>query len=252
MGIFDIFRRKRKTVAQTVKAQQEQTFLKEQAVPATPRKPDRPSLHEMLMEKLVVTDTSDEFYKALVSELSKNSTAGKIASIVIERSEYKEVAPVDTAVELTLKTVSNQFHGMRPECMLQDILDCLPNLSRDEAVDLARSVQSKTASALTRVRSERYGRAFYQWDTCGDGERVRCSHRNLDGVICCWADPPHPEALIGEPDIGSFHPGEAKLCRCTALPVIDVKDIRFPARVHKQGIIYTVASLEEFLSLFGV
>ena len=57
---------------------------------------------------------------------------------------------------------------------------------------------------------------FYEWRTRGDG-RVRSSHRENDGQVFSWDNPPP-----------TGHPGEDYGCRCRAIPVSD-DDYRIPA-----------------------
>ena len=73
----------------------------------------------------------------------------------------------------------------------------------------------------------------------------------MDGVVCMWSSPPSPEAIAGEErTFGSYHPGEIFNCRCLALPVVALEDLRFPVRVCMGGAkIVAVRSLAQMHGL---
>lgn len=79
---------------------------------------------------------------------------------------------------------------------------------------IARDQASKMNAAFNEVRQTYVGITKYTWSTSND-ERVRASHRALNGTTQEWAKPPL---------YGSLHPGEDILCRCLAVPVIDLAD----------------------------
>jgi len=93
----------------------------------------------------------------------------------------------------------------------------------------------KASTALTQARSEELELPAYVWMTSHDS-RVRDSHRNMDGVIVLWRDPPSPEALIGERStLGHYHVGDCPNCRCTPIVILTLDDVQFPARVYSYG-----------------
>lgn len=74
----------------------------------------------------------------------------------------------------------------------------------------------QTGSILGQMTAERHqsiGLERFQWDTSGD-ERVRDSHRKLDGEVFSYDDPP----TVGGRKV---LPGEDYRCRCVAIPVFD-------------------------------
>lgn len=66
---------------------------------------------------------------------------------------------------------------------------------------------------MTAERHQNIGIERFQWDTSGD-ERVRDSHRELDGEVFSYDDPP----TVGGRKV---LPGEDYRCRCVAIPVFD-------------------------------
>lgn len=75
---------------------------------------------------------------------------------------------------------------------------------------IARDQIGKFNGQLAQLRQSEVGVSRYRWRTVGD-ERVRESHREKDGNIYSWDDPPA--------DTG--HPGEDYQCRCYGEPVFE-------------------------------
>jgi SPP1 gp7 family putative phage head morphogenesis protein len=73
----------------------------------------------------------------------------------------------------------------------------------------ARDQVGKLQAETSRYQMEAAGVTRYTWRTVDD-ERVREAHRELDGQVFSWSDPPE-----------EGHPGEAPLCRCYAEPILD-------------------------------
>ena len=73
---------------------------------------------------------------------------------------------------------------------------------------LSRDQTSKLIGNLAEIRNLDAGFHAYVWRTAGD-ERVRPSHRDLDGTQFFWSAPP----AVG-------HPGHDIQCRCVAEPVV--------------------------------
>lgn len=60
-------------------------------------------------------------------------------------------------------------------------------ITRRHAKLIARDQTTKLNGSLTKLRQQNLGVTQYRWMTAGD-ERVRKSHRVLDGKICRWDD----------------------------------------------------------------
>lgn len=83
---------------------------------------------------------------------------------------------------------------------------------------IARDQVLKANSALTQTRMTAVGVTQYKWSTSRD-ERVRPMHRELEGTIQSWSDPP-----VTDPKGNRNHPGEDYQCRCVAVPFLDLGD----------------------------
>ena len=73
---------------------------------------------------------------------------------------------------------------------------------------IARDQTSKFNGQLTQLRQQELGITSYIWTTSKD-ERVRSTHRVLDGKTFTW----EKGSKIG-------HPGQEINCRCIAQPII--------------------------------
>ena len=192
-----------------------------------------------------------EIYKALKRETTETALGAAISDIVQENATLIKTVPEKVAVKISELAQKRQMEGVRPEEIMKEIKRMAPHLTDVEARRLARTESAKAASALVEARAEKYGRQFYIWRTARD-ERVRDSHRAMNGVICRWSDPPDPEMMAGQKSYGKYPPGGIFNCRCIALPIISVKDIKFPAKVHMSGQISTVNNLTDFRKMFGL
>lgn len=100
------------------------------------------------------------------------------------------------------------------------------NLSKNRAKFIARDQVAKLNGRLTRHRNLALGITEYKWLTSSD-ERVRESHKVLEGKICSWKDDTvyreqNSETWKKRSTIrGTQLPvGLDVMCRCTSVPVI--------------------------------
>lgn len=104
--------------------------------------------------------------------------------------------------------------GRRVESLARDLQERY-SVSASRAELIATDQTLKFNSALTQTRHAEAGITHYSWSTSRD-ERVRLTHKELEGTIHSWDDPP-----ITNEDGDRNHPGEDYRCRCVAIPVID-------------------------------
>ena len=97
---------------------------------------------------------------------------------------------------------------------LAKLLEERYRVSQSRARLIARDQISKLNADITEQKQTALGVEEYFWVTSHD-ERVRPTHRNLDGSRQRWDAPPVTETN-GERN----HPGQAIQCRCTARPII--------------------------------
>ena len=89
-------------------------------------------------------------------------------------------------------------------------------VSKSRARLIARDQVAKANGQLTEIRHREAGVTRYRWSTSQD-ERVRPKHKQLNGKIFSWDDPPVVSAK-GE----RRHPGGDIQCRCVAVPILDL------------------------------
>lgn len=112
----------------------------------------------------------------------------------------------------TLETVLAANQGQTPQTMAKNLVSAI-GVSQSKAKFLARDQILKLNGQLTEDRHRAAGVTQYEWITSGD-ERVRPTHRALNGKKFSWDNPP----LVGK---GRHeHPGGDYQCRCVANPVI--------------------------------
>jgi SPP1 gp7 family putative phage head morphogenesis protein len=88
--------------------------------------------------------------------------------------------------------------------------------TQSRAALIARDQVLKLHSEVTEVQHRAAGITRFEWSTSGD-ERVRKSHRELEGKQFDYA---HPPVVDGEKSL----PGRVFQCRCVAVPLIEGVD----------------------------
>lgn len=187
-------------------------------------------------------------YAALVEEFQKG-TYRQIQNQIIENVSLIKTLPEDTAAKVVKDITDATLRGIRARSIEKLIIDKTREHSRASARLIARTEVSKTSTAITKARSEQLDIRWYVWRTALDGDRVRKSHRNMEGVLVNWNDPPSPEALVGEKSVGFYHAGNIWNCRCYPEPLLEVEDVKWPHKVYKDGSIKTMSKsqFEEIL-----
>ena len=96
---------------------------------------------------------------------------------------------------------------------LADVIEEVTGYEENRAVLIAVDQMGKLNGQITRYRQTHAGIEQFMWSTSKDG-RVRPSHREREGKVYDWDDPPDGE-----------YPGEPIRCRCIAYPVFDLDKI---------------------------
>ena len=191
-------------------------------------------------------------YEALMQETANTAIGQTIGDIVAQNAELIKTVPQRMAAQITELVKRRRFEGLRPEAILEEVLEKQPHLREFEARRIARTESAKASTALIQARAEALHLDFYIWRTAHDGERVRRSHQIMEGVVCRWSEPPNPEAMAGERSYGSYHPGGIFNCRCWAEVIVALEDITFPIVAHKGGSRITIPNLNAFMRFYGL
>lgn len=190
--------------------------------------------YETWIKAARVSTRSHFLYTVLMEEL-KQGIKKDIDSQVISNAALIKTLPSDTAQKVVRDIEEYALSGLRAEEIEKLIQDKTRQHSRASARLIARTEVSKTTSALTKARSEELGLRWYVWRTMEDGDRVRKSHRIMNDVLVSWNNPPSPELLVKEKDVGRYHAGNIWNCRCYSEPLIDIDDVKWPHKVYING-----------------
>lgn len=133
---------------------------------------------------------------------------------------------VDDEIDRVSGVVQRGFQQGLPYKTVAEEVQSTFGVSRRHAKLIARDQTVKLNASLTKLRQEDLGITTYQWQTSGD-ERVRASHRAIDGMICRWDDP----TVYREPgqtkwkkrptSMPQNHPGGDVQCRCVTIAQIE-------------------------------
>lgn len=182
-------------------------------------------------------------YRALLEEM-QTGISSSIKNQIMENANLIRTLPTDTAQKVVQNITEEAYKGKRASEIARIIQEETSKHSRASARLIARTEVSKATTALTKARSEDLGLKWYVWRTALDGDRVRKSHRNMEGVLVAWSNPPAPEELVGEKSAGHYHAGNIYNCRCYPEPLISVDDVKWPHKVYYQGTIRKMGKRE--------
>ena len=189
-----------------------------------------------------------EIYEALKKEKQNVLMENVIQKLIEQNAYFIKTLPLDIASDITKYIEKETTKGRRAEELVQEIKIKFPEKTKANAKCIARTEVSKAQSALTRTRAELLNIQWYIWRTSQD-ERVRNTHKHMEGVLVSWKDPPSPEQLSkSKYQYGKYHAGEIFNCRCYAEPIVDIRFVKFPCKVYCHGSIARMTKAE-FLTL---
>jgi len=181
-----------------------------------------------------------------IFELLKNETDNdKTFQSLLDRNvHYIKSAPIDMAERMVKHVSSAQIAGRRPEEIADELKKLFPHMTKAKAQLIARTESAKASSELVQSRAERLGFNWYIWSSVQD-QRVRSSHKHMQGVLVNYNDPPDPEKLAGEKkSYGHYNAGEIFNCRCFASVVFDINEISWPHKVYYNNKIVMMTKAE--------
>lgn len=183
-------------------------------------------------------------YAALQSELRNTNVGARYRELIAENAQYIKTLPEKVASQFVKEAARLEREGVRAESIQHHKL--LGHLLKWQAMRLARTESAKANAALTQARAEDLGLDWYVWRTSED-ERVRLSHRKMDGVLVSFDDPPSPEQLVGMRSYGHYQAGNIFNCRCYIEPLLSLRQVNWPHKVYAAGVI-RYQTLAEFRS----
>lgn len=170
----------------------------------------------MITKKSEIAEWKRMVKKTLNVDLSEDYYSGDFFDDLMEQWVSDNVDLIKTVPNDMLgrmkQIVSDGYrNGTRPKDMAEKIQGVY-GMSRGHAQFIARDQISKLNAKITQREHADAGVTEYVWSSSGD-ERVRESHKRLNGHIFKYSDPP-------ETDNGRHcNPGEDYNCRCVAIPV---------------------------------
>ena len=206
------------------------------------------SINEQTWRKAARKSTQSKFlYGLLIDDIKQNHEA-MINDQIITNASLIRTLPNDVAEKVVKNIAEEAIKGKRARSIEKIIRQDTDKHSRASARLIARTEVAKTQSAITKSRAQNLDMHWYVWRTALDGNRVRKSHRLMEGVIVNWNDPPSPEELAGEQSVGRYHAGNIWNCRCYSEVLLDVDDVKWPHKVYRNGQI-TKMNKTEFLKI---
>lgn len=206
------------------------------------------SINEQTWRKAARKSTQSKFlYGLLIDDIKQNHEA-MINDQIITNASLIRTLPNDVAEKVVKNIAEEAIKGKRARPIEKIIRQDTDKHSRASARLIARTEVAKTQSAITKSRAQNLDMHWYVWRTALDGNRVRKSHRLMEGVIVNWNDPPSPEELAGEQSVGRYHAGNIWNCRCYSEVLLDVDDVKWPHKVYRNGQI-TKMNKTEFMNI---
>jgi len=185
---------------------------------------------------------SKQIYKALQETLNTN-IGHTVDQQILKNANLIKTLPLELSKEITKFVGTKTYEGIRPEEIAETLQGKIFQYTRARAGTIARTESSKAMTALTEARSKDIGVSWYVWLSAKD-QRVRKAHKHMQGVLVNWNDPPSPEALVNERDVGKYSAGNIYNCRCFPRPLISFENVKWPCKVYHNGSITKMSELQ--------
>ena len=189
-------------------------------------------------------------YEQLQKDLTYSNVGKVVSNQIFENSRLIRSLPSDLSRQVSKFIATNAYSGLRASEIASVLQQKVWQYSRARASVIARTEASKAMTALTEARSRDVGVKWYIWKTANDGNRVRKSHQHMQGVLVNFDEPPSPEQLVHEKNVGYYNAGNIYNCRCFPRPLITLDNVTFPCKVYHNGTIKTM-SKAQFQKIMG-
>ena len=178
-----------------------------------------------LNRKLTVSEWKRAIKATLGIDIREDYYLGDFYIEALERWVKENIDLISTIPNETLDKMQDIVYdgytnGRTTTQMVKDIQRTY-GISKRHAVLIARDQTAKLNGEIQRYQQMDAGIEEYIWCTTGD-ERVRESHRELNGQKFRWDTPPENS------DGRACHPGEDYQCRCIGRPVFNYETLNLP------------------------
>jgi SPP1 gp7 family putative phage head morphogenesis protein len=155
---------------------------------------------------------SKKMSRELAKEIMTAPTGWAMRQFLETQVQLITSLPTQAAERVHEIAIGNLYAGERYGSLIDHIMET-GRVTRNRATMIARTETARVSSALTAARAEYIGSTHFVWRTVRD-QRVRPSHRKLEGTVHRWDTPP-------EVDPGfRYLPGQFINCRCYPEPII--------------------------------
>ena len=169
----------------------------------------------------------------LQREIQTAPTGEVMRDLLSEQVRLITSLPLDAAQRVHELTTGALYEGARANEIAAEIMKT-GEVTRSRANLIARTEVGRSATTLTQARAESVGGTHYRWVSSHDYD-VRKRHKELDGTIHAWNNPP----VASEPGQREmrYHPGSGPNCRCFAFPILPEEKLARVENWHqKHGI----------------
>ena len=197
-------------------------------------------------QKAALSRNGKKFISLIQKEM-KGPVGERVLELIEENSQLIRTLPDEWARYASEYAFRMAMKGERPEVIEAKLRKIMPEHITKNLKCIARTECAKANAAIVQARAEACGIRAYIW-RCVRDERVRDAHRQMDGILVFYNDPPNPEALFGGArPYGNYHAGNTYNCRCFQEPVVDIRFLPGSIRVHDHGSIrmMTRAQIEQ-------
>jgi SPP1 gp7 family putative phage head morphogenesis protein len=159
-------------------------------------------------------EKSEEMGLRLREEIQTAPTGHVMQQLMAEQINEIKSIPLGTAKRVYELATESLISGRRAEDIARDVMNS-GQVAESTAKMIARSAVSTASSTLTEARARHVGSDSYIWRTSKDSD-VRSDHRELEGKVIRWDDPPVVDKRTGY----RAHAGCNANCRCYPEPIL--------------------------------
>lgn len=190
-----------------------------------------------MLRKSSVKDWGRIIKQTLGVDVAEEYYSKEMYEYIIKQWIAENVAKIKSIPSQTLGNMEQIIlDGFMKGKSVRDIQKSIQNeygVTKGKAVLIARDQIATLNARMSKMQQQDAGCKRYRWSSSKDS-RVRDCHRELDGKIFSWDDP--PEMYYYTKSRGKVmtgrrcHPGEDFCCRCVPIPIFDIDALDIPLK----------------------